>query len=186
MSTRTVLHIGPPKTGSTYLQGILWNNRAALAGQGLLYPATHDNEHFLAAYDVQGGAFVHGDLPEADGTWSRLVARVREQPGRSVVSHEILAPSRPEHVERILGSLRPGPVDVVVMARCLDDDDDDDDGADPNDALDAVNGDLPICCRARSASAATAAAGTRCPTRRCCQWRSVKSGKSTLRVRFTG
>lgn len=121
MSAGVVLHIGPPKTGSTYLQNILWRNRDALRRQGLEYPAAHDNEHFLAAYDVQGGAFVHADLPEADGTWEQVVARVHDYPGRSLISHEILALSRPRHIQRIVESLHPARVDVVVMGRCLAD-----------------------------------------------------------------
>jgi hypothetical protein len=36
--TRFVLHIGPHKTGSTYLQNHLTHNRAALIGRGIYYP----------------------------------------------------------------------------------------------------------------------------------------------------
>ena len=32
------LHIGLPKTGTTYLQTILWQNRAALSAQAVLVP----------------------------------------------------------------------------------------------------------------------------------------------------
>ena len=121
MSARAYVHIGPPKTGSTYLQSILWRNRDALHGQGLKYSAAHDNEHFLAAYDVQGGEFVHGEMPEAAGAWERVAARVRGHAGRSLISHELLALSRPEHIRRIVASLQPVPVDVIIMGRCLAD-----------------------------------------------------------------
>lgn len=119
--SRVYLHIGPPKTGSTYLQSIIWRNREALRGQGVEYPAAHENEHFLAAYDVQGGEFVHGELPEAAGAWERVAGRVRKHCGRSLISHEILALSRPQHIERIAASLHPVPVHVIVMGRCLAD-----------------------------------------------------------------
>jgi len=36
---RAVVHVGAPKTGSTYLQAVLWRNRAALRAAGVLYPA---------------------------------------------------------------------------------------------------------------------------------------------------
>jgi hypothetical protein len=36
--TRFILHIGPHKTGSTYLQNHLTHNRAALIGRGIYYP----------------------------------------------------------------------------------------------------------------------------------------------------
>lgn len=115
------LHIGPPKTGSTYLQDVVWRNREAIREQGLTYPAAHDNEHFLAANDVQDGVFVSAELPEAEGVWGRVASRTREQAGRSLLSHELLALSRPEHIHRIVESLHPVPVEVVVMARCLAD-----------------------------------------------------------------
>jgi hypothetical protein len=42
------LHVGPVKTGSTDLQSIMWSNRDAIREQGMLLPATHPNEFFLA------------------------------------------------------------------------------------------------------------------------------------------
>jgi hypothetical protein len=36
--TRFIIHIGPHKTGSTYLQNHLTHNRAALSGRGIYYP----------------------------------------------------------------------------------------------------------------------------------------------------
>ena len=36
--TRFIIHIGPHKTGSTYLQNHLRDNRAALVGRGIYYP----------------------------------------------------------------------------------------------------------------------------------------------------
>ncbi len=38
MTRRIVLHIGSPKCGSTFLQQVLLNNRAALAAAGVVYP----------------------------------------------------------------------------------------------------------------------------------------------------
>jgi len=32
------LHIGEPKTGTSYLQNSLWSNRAGLAAQGVVLP----------------------------------------------------------------------------------------------------------------------------------------------------
>jgi hypothetical protein len=58
------LHVGPVKTGSTYLQSIMWNSRDALREQGVLLPAAHPNEFFLAANDVQGGRFVLVTCPK--------------------------------------------------------------------------------------------------------------------------
>jgi hypothetical protein len=112
------LHVGPVKTGSTYLQSIMWNSRDALREQGVLLPAAHPNEFFLAANDVQGGRFVLVDLPEAQGAWARVTARAGSWPGRVLISCELLGFSEPDHVQRIVSSLAPATLHLVVMARC--------------------------------------------------------------------
>jgi hypothetical protein len=113
------LHVGPVKTGSTYLQDLLWTNRGSLARQGVLYPCEHDNEMWLAANDVQDGAFIPFDLPEAAGVWNRIRDRVLAFGGRAVLSHEMLGLSGADHVARIAASLPLTRVRIVVMARSL-------------------------------------------------------------------
>jgi hypothetical protein len=66
------LHVGPVKTGSTYLQDLLWRNRDDLARQGYQYPGDHDNEMWLASNDVQDQAFIHFEMPEAAGVWAKV------------------------------------------------------------------------------------------------------------------
>ena len=36
MARRTFVHIGTPKSGTTYLQSLWWHNREDLAARGLL------------------------------------------------------------------------------------------------------------------------------------------------------
>ena len=117
--TRVLLHVGPPKTGSTYLQRLLWLHREDLARQDVLVPLAHENEMWLAANDVQDGAFVRTDQPEGRGAWARVTGRALASPGRSVLSHELLGLSTGAHVERIITSLASADVHVVVMARSL-------------------------------------------------------------------
>ncbi len=105
--SEVILHVGPVKTGSTFLQQLLWTNRGELERQGVLHPCEHANEMWFAANDVQDGAFIHFELPEAKGTWSRVRDRVLAFPGRSIMSHEILGLSTQEHVARIVESLQP-------------------------------------------------------------------------------
>lgn len=113
------VHVGPPKTGSTYLQELLWLHREDLAAQGILLPVEHANEMWLAATDVQDGTFVHVDVPESRGAWARVARRVRAHGGRAVVSHELLGLSDQEHVGRIASSFGRAELHVVVMARSL-------------------------------------------------------------------
>jgi hypothetical protein len=112
------LHVGPVKTGSTYLQSVMWNSRDALREQGILLPVTHPNEFFLAANDVQGGRFVLVDMPEARGAWARVAAWARAWPGRVLITCELLGFSEPDHVQGIASSLAPATLHLIVMARC--------------------------------------------------------------------
>src|SRR3954452_7154638 len=52
-STTAVLHIGAPKTGTTFVQQVLWHNRARLAEKGVDYPFTGPREHFAATMDLR-------------------------------------------------------------------------------------------------------------------------------------
>ena len=112
------LHVGPVKTGSTYLQSLMWRNRDALSEQGILLLATHPNEFFLAANDVQGGRFVLVDTPEAEGAWAKLATRARCWPGRALITCELLGFSEPDQIPRIVGSLAPATLHLIIMARC--------------------------------------------------------------------
>ncbi|MDQ3627779.1 MAG: hypothetical protein M3419_03015 [Actinomycetota bacterium] len=113
------LHVGPVKTGSTYLQDLLWRQRDELARQGMLLPIEYANEMWPAVNDVQDCSFVHFDMPEAVGAWQRVMRRVHAHPGPSLLSHEVLGHSRQEHVRRVVQSLQPAEPVVVVMARSL-------------------------------------------------------------------
>ena len=48
------LHVGSPKTGTTFLQDVLWSQREAAGEQGLLLPGERFHDHFLATLDVRG------------------------------------------------------------------------------------------------------------------------------------
>lgn len=113
------LHVGPVKTGSTYLQDLLWANRRSLADQGVLHPCEHANEMWFATNDIQDGAFVQFDMPEAAGVWDRVRDRALGFDGPSIMSHEVLGMSTDEHVATIAASLHPATLHVIVMARSL-------------------------------------------------------------------
>ena len=115
---RVVVHVGAPKTGTSFVQDVLWRNRELLAEQGILYPADRFDEHFLAALDLlelQWGGLEN----QAVGAWDRLAARVRQWEGTVVVSHEILATASRSQVRRALESFGDAEVHVVLSARDL-------------------------------------------------------------------
>ena len=53
MASQVFLHIGLPKTGTTYLQSVLWGSKAALAADGFLLPGRGHREHLWAALELQ-------------------------------------------------------------------------------------------------------------------------------------
>jgi hypothetical protein len=113
------LHVGPVKTGSTYLQDLLWRNRDDLARQGYQHPGEHANEMWLATNDVQDQAFIHFEMPEAAGVWAKVCERVRAHDGPSVISHEVLGMSTDDHITKLVHSLAPARLQIIVMARSL-------------------------------------------------------------------
>jgi hypothetical protein len=101
---RVILHVGTPKTGTSYLQDVLYRNRQTLAKNGICYPADRFDGHFLAALDLM--RLPWGGLEtEAVGAWDRLASKVRACPGTAIVSHEILATASRAQVGRALESI---------------------------------------------------------------------------------
>ncbi len=115
---RVLVHVGAPKTGTSFVQDVLWLNRGPLAERGILYPADRFDEHFLAALDLLELSW-GGLEKQAVGAWDRLAQRVRDWPGTSIVSHEILATATRQQVRRALDSFGDAEVHVVLSARDL-------------------------------------------------------------------
>lgn len=110
MGPRLVLHVGTMKTGTSYLQGRLFENQSGLAERGVLVPAAGWGEHVGAAR-----ALAHDDLEP----WNRLIGQVRRHDGTSVISTERLGPLRRPLVERVRESLAGIDVQIVITARDL-------------------------------------------------------------------
>ncbi|MDR7252966.1 hypothetical protein J2X46_001951 [Nocardioides sp. BE266] len=118
MSRRVLLHVGCPKTGTSYLQDVLFRNQKTLREHDILYPADRFDAHFLAALDLM--TLPWGGLEtEAVGAWDRLAAQVRDWPGTAIISHEIFARATPTQVERALASLGDAEVHLVLSVRDL-------------------------------------------------------------------
>jgi hypothetical protein len=115
---RTVFfHIGLPKTGTTYLQTILWNNRDELLRQGVLLPGTSSRQHLWASGVVREDANLDRRGPDAKQAWSELVEEVNLSAGTAVISHEFFAGASAEQVARAMADLVDAEVHVVVTAR---------------------------------------------------------------------
>jgi hypothetical protein len=118
MPRRVFLHIGTPKSGTTFLQEKLALNREAIARQGLTYPTTRTGNHFEAALDLIEERWA-GQREVARGQWPALVGEVRRAPGDVLVSHEILAAASPAQVATAMAAFRDDEVHLVLTARDL-------------------------------------------------------------------
>jgi hypothetical protein len=121
VTRKVYLHVGTPKTGTSYLQHVLFNNREKLLTKSIRYPADRFDGHFLAALDLM--RLPWGGL-EADaiGAWERLAGQVRRWPGTSIISHEILATASRAQIGQALESLGHGSdteIHVVLSVRDL-------------------------------------------------------------------
>jgi hypothetical protein len=118
------LHIGPPKTGTSYLQDTLGAWQQELLETGVLYPGDPANIHFLAALDARGNV-AHGiqageddaDRAHAVGAWSRIVATARAFGKTTVISHEIFASADDEHAAAAVHDLDGTDLHLVLTAR---------------------------------------------------------------------
>ncbi|MDQ4008109.1 MAG: sulfotransferase domain-containing protein, partial [Actinomycetota bacterium] len=118
MTATVFLHVGPYKSGTTFLQLVLDKNRQALAGRGYCLPLGESVQQAIAAVDVLGKK-LHGE-GRVHGRWDRLAAEVREWDGPvAVVSAESLSRATKRQVDRIVSSLEPAEVHVVYTARDL-------------------------------------------------------------------
>lgn len=117
---RVVLHVGAPKSGTTFLQRALWNLRDELASTGFVCPGGRQQEMFRAAIEVRERADYWGYDPDAlTGTWKKLCREAREHDGTTIMSHELLGAATAEQVGRALAELEGLDVHLVFTARDL-------------------------------------------------------------------
>ncbi len=117
MASQVFLHIGLPKTGTTYLQSVLWGSKAALAADGFLLPGRGHREHLWAALELQERPNLEQRHPKAPGTLARLVKAVNRHKGPAVLTHEFMCGAGREQARRLVESLAPAEVHVVITAR---------------------------------------------------------------------
>ncbi len=120
MTERVHLHVGAPKSGTTYLQGVLDLNRDRLARAGVLVVGERHLDRVHAGLVVRDDPRVAG-LPERGRlAWQRLVGQIREWDGETaVLSYELLSAASAEQAERALADLDGLDVHVVVTSRDL-------------------------------------------------------------------
>ena len=126
MADRLILHIGPRKTGTTYLQRVLQQLSPGLEQHGVLYPIHYrdgeDYNHVGAVTDL-----THNEESREsnrwtgrDGSdWQGLADAVAAWNGTVILSAEMLGGLRPPAARRVVDGLAHSSVDVVITMRDL-------------------------------------------------------------------
>lgn len=115
---RLFLHVGLPKSGTTFLQTRMVANRERLLDAGVLYPSSDDGIMFRASLEVRGSHASRGFTADrVAGSWERLVRTVRAHRGTSVISHEHFSGATEDQIAAAARLLDGVELHVVVTAR---------------------------------------------------------------------
>jgi hypothetical protein len=117
---RVVLHVGVPKSGTSFLQATLRENADLLAEHGVWYPTQQHRGLFHAALELTGN-HPGWDVPQqrVDGSWAGLCAEAARRGGTWVFSNELFSNVTADAVPAALGALADTEVHLVVTARDL-------------------------------------------------------------------
>lgn len=107
-----MLHIGTPKTGTTFLQAVLFRNRDRLKSQGILIPGSTPRAHAKAAVGVR-----LGPTSRKYAAWRRIVAQSQCWPETVLISNEWFSMVSADQARAALHDLGAAEAHVVVTAR---------------------------------------------------------------------
>ena len=120
MTKRVYLHVGAPKSGTTYLQLVLETNRARLHDAGVRVVGDTHLDRIHAAMVVRHDPRLENLSESARTSWDRLVKQVRAWRGDvAILSYELFAGASAEQVAAALDDLAGLEVHVVITARDL-------------------------------------------------------------------
>ena len=117
MVERVFLHIGLPKTATSYLQTIIWSNRDRLRRAGVVVPGDRRSDHLWASREVREDPNQQR-APELHRTaWTRLRRELASSTGTGLISHEFFAAASAGQARDMVAALGDAEVHVVVTAR---------------------------------------------------------------------
>jgi hypothetical protein len=114
---KVFLHVGLPKTGTTYLQTRMWTNHEELKRQGILLPGDSNRQHLWASCVVREDPSLDRRPPQARSAWDRLLSEAEEWDGTAVITHEFFAAASADQAAGAVAAFGDADVHVVVTAR---------------------------------------------------------------------
>lgn len=116
-----LLHVGPPKTGTTALQTALAAAAPELQALGVSYPVRPPTtQHGRAAAALLQRRMAGSASVQPMESWTRLAHRASGRVDRLVISSELFADLQPEHIERAADDLGRGDLHVLITLRPLE------------------------------------------------------------------
>ncbi|MFC4784111.1 hypothetical protein ACT8ZV_06530 [Nocardioides sp. MAHUQ-72] len=117
MVERIFVHIGLPKTATSYLQTIIWSNRDRLREAGVVVPGAQRRDHLWASRTVRGDRHAASAPEEHRTAWPRMLAELEQSSGTGLVSHEFFAAASRKQARAMVEALPTPEVHLVVTAR---------------------------------------------------------------------
>ena len=106
MAAKIFLHIGLPKTATTYLQTILWGNKETLVGQGIQMPGPERRFHYWCTRIVRDDeVFAERATERQLGAWDAVRADIADWPETAIISHEFFSAATAEQAARMVEQL---------------------------------------------------------------------------------
>jgi hypothetical protein len=114
------LHVGLPKTGTSYLQSIMWQSREALAAHGLGLVPSKRGAPFQLMLAVCDQLSAEMDPPRAFTALRRFRQEVAQSGWtRTLTSQELLGAAEPPQIAALLEALADDETHVIVTVRDL-------------------------------------------------------------------
>jgi hypothetical protein len=117
MASKVFLHIGLPKTGTTYLQTVMWADRPRMRAQSVLLPGRERRDHLWSTRIIREDPNLDTYEERVRESWEVLKAEIAGWDGTALVSHEFFAGAATEQAARMVAELTPAEVHLVVTAR---------------------------------------------------------------------
>jgi hypothetical protein len=117
MAAKVFLHIGLPKTGTTYLQTVMWADRDRMRNQGVLLPGRERRDHLWTTRIIREDPHLDTYEERVRESWGVLQEEIAAWDGTALISHEFFGGAATEQAQRMVAALAPADVHLVVTAR---------------------------------------------------------------------
>ncbi len=117
---RTVLHVGPHKTGTSYLQAALCERRPQLLEAGWLYPGPNPSHERPFVSFLKSNGLLEAELPpEYAKWWEPFIDTISRWDGSLLLSAETLGGLSAEALARVIEALGRDNLEIVFTDRDL-------------------------------------------------------------------